>query len=223
MLLYLDQNITVRLVNSKHHSLRKGVGYNLDMLVVGVLVAVCSLLGLPWMVAATVRSLNHVRSLATIESHDGQERIVSVKEQRVTGLAVHGLVAVSLAFLSLLKLVPLCVLFGLFLFMGVGSMGGNQLFERLRLWIMDPSLYPPTYYLRAVPRGQVHKFTLIQLVCLVLLWVVKASALGIVFPLFIGLLVPLRMMLERWFKPEHLALLDAEETPEDEEDRAPLL
>ena len=54
-------------------------------------------------------------------------------------------------------------------------------------------------------------------------YLADAPALGIVFPLFIGLLVPLRMMLERWFKPEHLALLDAEETPEDEEDRAPLL
>ena len=40
ILLYLDQNITVRLVNSPTHRLRKGGGYHLDMLVVAALVAV---------------------------------------------------------------------------------------------------------------------------------------------------------------------------------------
>jgi hypothetical protein len=36
VLLFLDQNITVRIVNSPHHRLRKGPGYNLDMTVVAV-------------------------------------------------------------------------------------------------------------------------------------------------------------------------------------------
>ena len=34
---------------------------NLDLAIVGLLVGLCSMLGLPWLVAATVRSLNHVR------------------------------------------------------------------------------------------------------------------------------------------------------------------
>lgn len=223
ILLFLDQNITVRLVNSKEHALKKGVGYHLDLLVVALLVGVCSLFGLPWMVAATVRSLNHVRSLATIETAGGHERITAVAEQRLTGLGVHLLIGTTLLFLGLLRQVPLSVLFGLFLFMGIASMTGNQLFERLRLWIMDPARYPLTYYLRAVPRGKVHKFTLVQVGCLIVLWVVKASVLGIAFPLFVALLVPMRMGLDRVFKAEHLALLDAEETPKDEQERAPLL
>ena len=69
VLLFLDQNITVRLVNSPQHRLKKGAGYNLDMAVIAVLVAVCAAIGLPWVVAATVRSLNHVRSLATVRHH----------------------------------------------------------------------------------------------------------------------------------------------------------
>ena len=42
---------------------QKGCGYHLDMLVVGLMVGVCSLLGLPWCVAATVLCLGHVDSL----------------------------------------------------------------------------------------------------------------------------------------------------------------
>ena len=49
ILLYLDQNITVRLVNHPQYKLKKGTGYHLDMLVVALLVGVCSVLGLPWM------------------------------------------------------------------------------------------------------------------------------------------------------------------------------
>ena len=43
--------------------LQKGHGYHLDLLVLGVLIALCSVMGLPWFVAATVRAITHVRSL----------------------------------------------------------------------------------------------------------------------------------------------------------------
>lgn len=219
VLLFLDQNITVRLVNDKRYKLEKGAGYNLDLFILGLLVGVCSLFGLPWMVAATVRSINHVRSLAEMESHGGEDRIVSVNETRVSGLVVHMMVGLSLLFLSYIAEVPMSVLFGLFLYMGVASMRNNQFFERLRLWVMDPKLQPPTHYLRRVPTGVVHKFTVIQLACLTVLWVVKVSAFGIVFPLFIGLLVPVRFLLNRFFDRSHLAFLDAEEEPAEEDER----
>ena len=218
ILLYLDQSITVRLVNNPDYKLKKGTGYHLDLLIVALLVGLFSLFGLPWMVAATVRSLNHVRSLGNVEPDEqGKDQFVSVTETRVTGLLVHVLIACSLLVLPWLKVVPMSVLFGLFLFMGVASMSGNQLFERLRLWIMEPSRYPTNYYLRAVPPKTVHKYTAIQVACLGVLWVVKTSVLGILFPLFIGLLAPVRMSLDKIFTPEHLALLDAEEMPEEEE------
>ena len=225
VLLFLDQNITVRLVNSPDHKLKKGSGYHLDLAIVALLVGVCSILGLPWMVAATVRSLNHVRSLVVTEQTDDREgraveRIVGVQENRFTALAVHLLIALSLNFLGLLNKIPMSTLYGLFLYMGVGSMTGNQLFKRLRLWFILPSRYPPTYYLRAVPSLSVHMFTAIQFLCLLVLWVVKVSKLGILFPLFIAFLVPVRMTMGHFFKPEHLALLDADEEPTDEKRRA---
>ena len=222
VLVFLDQNITARIVNSRDHRLQKGEAYHLDLGVVGLLMAVCSLFGLPWLVAATVRSLNHVRSLATVEEvvsakGNTRERVVHVRENRLTGLAIHLLIGLSLLLLPWLKMIPMAVLYGLFLFMGVVSMAGNQFFERLSLWLKDPALYPITHYIRRVPKWIIHAFTLLQLACLGVLWMVKSSALGILFPVFIALLVPVRLLAARYFSEEHLAALDAEEEPEEEE------
>ena len=221
VLVYLDQNITARIVNSPDHRLHKGEAYHLDLGVVGLLMAVCSLFGLPWLVAATVRSLNHVRSLATVEeavapNGDTRERVIHVRENRLTGLSIHLLIGLSLFLLPLLKTIPMAVLYGLFLFMGVVSMTGNQFFERLSLWLKDPTLYPVTHYIRRVPHRVIHAFTMLQLVCLACLWFVKSSSAGILFPIFIALLIPVRLFAGRFFSAEHLAALDAEEEPEEE-------
>lgn len=215
ILVFMDQNITTRIVNSPSHALKKGVGYHLDMLVMAVLIAVCSLFGLPWVVAATVRSLNHVRSLATY-APGGDGRIVSVVESRVSALAIHGLVALSLLALPLLGFMPMAVLYGLFLYMGVSSLTGNQFFERVRLWLVDPGQYPATHYVRRVPARTLHLFTAFQAACLAMLWAVKASALGILFPVAIALLVPLRRLADRFFGAKHMAVLDLDEEPDEE-------
>jgi mannitol/fructose-specific phosphotransferase system IIA component (Ntr-type) len=222
VLVFLDQNITGRIVNSPDHRLHKGEAYNLDLSVVGVLIAACSLFGLPWLVAATVRSLNHVRSLATVEevvasNGETRNRVIYVRENRLTGLSIHLLIGLSLCLLPVLKMIPMAVLYGLFLFMGVVSMSGNQFFERLSLWLKDPALYPVTHYIRRVPRWTIHTFTLLQLTCLGVLWFVKSSPLAILFPIFIGLLVPVRLLAGRLFAPEYLAALDADEEPEEEQ------
>ena len=111
VLLYLDQNITARIINSKDNKLQRGEGYHLDLAIVGVLAGICSMLGLPWLVAATVRSLNHVRALATVEEvvsdrGDTRDQIVHVRETRLTGLAIHLLVGASLLLLPWLRLSP---------------------------------------------------------------------------------------------------------------------
>lgn len=222
VLVFLDQNITARIVNSPDHRLHKGEAYHLDLGVVGLLMAACSLFGLPWLVAATVRSLNHVRSLATVEevvaaSGETRDRVIHVRENRMTGLTIHLLIGLSLLLLPMLKSIPMAVLYGLFLFMGVVSMSGNQFFERLSLWLRDPALYPVTHYIRRVPRWSIHAFTLLQVACLTVLWFVKSSGIGILFPVFIALLVPIRLFIGKFFAPEHLAALDAEEEPEEEQ------
>ncbi len=215
VLLFLDQNITTRLVNSPLHALKKGPGYHLDLVIVGLLTVSLSAFGLPWIVAATVHSLNHVKSLATTSSDEPEssegEHIVSVTENRVSGLAIHILIALSILMLPLIKVIPMEVLFGLFLFMGFSTLNGTDMMARVRLWLTDKTLYPQTHYVKRVPMKTVHLFTLVQVVALAVLWMLKSSPAGILFPLLIALLVPLRLYLGQLFKPAYLELLDGDE------------
>ncbi|PNY33802.1 HCO3- transporter [Rhodopirellula baltica] len=225
VLVYLSQNITARLVNSSENKLVKGESYHWDLMVVGALIGMCSLFGWPWMVAATVRSLAHVRALSDTEEVVGtrgetQEKIIHVHENRVTGLFIHLLIGGSLLALPLLEYVPMAALYGIFLYMGFVSLRGIQFVERLGLLLMDSSLYPTNHYTRRVPTRTIHWFTLIQFICLALLCVVNvfpSQPVRILFPVFIALLVPVRAILSRCFDNEHLAFLDADEAPDDEE------
>lgn len=221
ILLFLDQNITTRLVNSPDYKLRKGGGYHLDLAVVGLIVLVGSFFAFPWIVAATVHSLNHVKSLAKTELKDVagrmKEVITGVRENRLSGLAIHILITCSIFFLSYIGYIPMAVLFGLFLYMGFASLQGNQFSERLLLWITDPNLYPKTHYTKRVPAKWIHKFTLIQLACFVVLWLLKASKLGILFPLMIAALVPINIFVSRFFKKEYMDALTAEGAQDENE------
>lgn len=42
---------------------QKGAGYHLDLFWVAILIMICSFMGLPWYVAATVISIAHIDSL----------------------------------------------------------------------------------------------------------------------------------------------------------------
>lgn len=213
ILVWFNQNITARLINSPDNKLLKGPAFHWDIAVMGTLLGLMSMFGLPWIVGAVVRSLNHVKSL------DRSDAGLGVLENRLSNLSIHLLLAGSLLLLPLLSYIPMAVLFGVFLFMGVGTLGGNQFADRMRLWLMDPELYPETHYLRAVPTRVVHMFTGVQLLCLAGLWVVKSSPIGLAFPFFVAMLVPVRMALGKWIDDEHIALLDGDETPSDEEFR----
>ena len=219
LLVWLDNNITFRLVNSADHKLVKGTAYHWDTLLTGGFIAVCSLFGLPWLVAATVRSLLLVKSLATTEDVNGRVRIMHVNDNRVVGFAIHCLVLGAVFVPELLKKIPLPVIFGLFLYMGVSSMAGNTMFERTQLLaIWEAHNYPSDSYIRKVPRSSIVKFTLIQLFCLAGLYIVKSTAIGISFPIFIGLLPLTRRAISKWgiVEEKFCELLDPEELPEEE-------
>lgn len=108
ILVFLDDGITWHLINHPAHKLKHGAAYNYDTVIIGVMVAINSMLGLPWLVAATVRSLNHLHALAT-KSADG--RILQVQETRLTNLGIHLLCLVSIFALEVLKFIPVPVLY----------------------------------------------------------------------------------------------------------------
>lgn len=167
----------------------------------------------------------------------------------------------------ILKLIPMSALFGIFLYMGVTSLNGIQLWDRVLLllipkkyhpdepyatrvrpsWLLDKScmvltlsglngftkvsegnknVHPfhfivemfqsglkrwPTdgYGLTCaivsltgicmswvqVSTGRMHLFTVIQVVCLALLWIVKSSPASLALPFIIILTIPIRMFM----------------------------
>ncbi|KAG3279519.1 sodium bicarbonate cotransporter 3 isoform X3 [Ictidomys tridecemlineatus] len=211
ILIFMDQQITAVIINRKEHKLKKGAGYHLDLLMVGVMLGVCSVMGLPWFVAATVLSISHVNSLK-VESECSapgeQPKFLGIREQRVTGLMIFILMGLSVFMTSVLKFIPMPVLYGVFLYMGVSSLKGIQFFDRIKLFGMPAKHQPDLIYLRYVPLWKVHIFTVIQLTCLVLLWVIKASAAAVVFPMMVLALVFVRKLMDLCFTKRELSWLD---------------
>lgn len=87
-------------------SFQKGCGYHLDLFMVGVMLGVCSLMGLPWFVAATVLSITHVNSLkleSECSAPGEQPKFLGIREQRITGLMIFTLMGSSVFMTSVLK------------------------------------------------------------------------------------------------------------------------
>ncbi|XP_040526804.1 electrogenic sodium bicarbonate cotransporter 1 isoform X3 [Gallus gallus] len=211
ILIFMDQQITAVIVNRKEHKLKKGAGYHLDLFWVAILMIVCSFMGLPWYVAATVISIAHIDSLKmeTETSAPGEQpKFLGVREQRVTGVIVFILTGVSVFMAPILKFIPMPVLYGVFLYMGVASLNGVQFMDRLKLLLMPLKHQPDFIYLRHVPLRRVHLFTFLQVVCLALLWILKSTVAAIIFPVMILALVAVRKAMDYLFSQHDLSFLD---------------
>ncbi|XP_071973422.1 electrogenic sodium bicarbonate cotransporter 1 isoform X9 [Engystomops pustulosus] len=211
ILIFMDQQITGVIVNRKEHKLKKGAGYHLDLFWVAVLMIICSFMALPWYVAATVISIAHIDSLKmeTETSAPGEQpKFLGVREQRVTGIMVFILTGVSVFMAPILKFIPMPVLYGVFLYMGVASLNGVQFMDRLKLLLMPAKHQPDFIYLRHVPLRRVHLFTFIQIVCLALLWILKSTVAAIIFPVMILALVAVRKAMDYLFSQHDLSFLD---------------
>ncbi|CAI5667792.1 electrogenic sodium bicarbonate cotransporter 4 [Oreochromis niloticus] len=211
ILIFMDQQISAVIVNRKENKLKKGCGYHLDLFWVGVLMAVCSFVGMPWYVAATVISIAHIDSLK-MESESSapgeQPQFLGVREQRLTGTLVFVLTGLSVFLAPILQYIPMPVLYGVFLYMGVASLSGIQFWERIKLYLMPPKHQPDFSFLRHVPMRRVHLFTLVQIVCLAVLWILKSTFLAIIFPVMILGLMVVRKLLDLMFSQHDLAWLD---------------
>merc|ERR1712224_400161 len=155
-----------------------------------------------------------VKSLAQTEKDgNGRERIVSVNDNRLCAFLIHVLVLASVFLPDVLKKIPKPVIFGLFLYMGLASMSGNTMFQRVELMgIWESANYPSDSYIKKVSSMMViHKFTIIQVLCLGILYYVKSSPIGIAFPVFIALLPLARWVTGKWLGDDDCELLDPEE------------
>ncbi|KAI5075445.1 hypothetical protein GOP47_0009521 [Adiantum capillus-veneris] len=149
---------------------------------------------------------------------------VEVKEQRLSNLLQSLMVGACVGAMPGLKLIPTSVLWGYFAVMAIESLPGNQFWERLLLLFTAPSRRYKVLegahasFIETVPFKTIVVFTLLQffylISCFSITWIPIA---GVLFPLLIMLLVPVRQyVLPKFFKGQHLQELDAaqyEEAP----------
>ncbi|KQS43738.1 anion exchange protein 3 isoform X4 [Drosophila erecta] len=221
ILIFMESQISELIVDKPDRGLKKGSGLHWDIVLLCLLNCACGLFGMPWHCAATVRSVTHVSSVTIMSrTHAPGEspRIVDVKEQRLSGFFVCLMIGLSVLMSPLLRLIPMAVLFGVFLYMGVASMSGVQLFERIRLYFMPVKHYPPTSYVKRLRPWKLHLFTSIQVLCLVLLWTVKSSQFSLAFPFFLIMMVPIRQNLTKLYNPEEMQALDGSEMKKNDDD-----
>ena len=90
----------------------------------------------------------HVKALADteerVEQGHIQSVIVKVRETRLTTLISSVFIGMSLLMRHILKKIPMPVLDGLFLYLALTSLDGNQFFERVTLFFTEQvGLKPP--------------------------------------------------------------------------------
>ncbi|XP_052688843.1 solute carrier family 4 member 11-like isoform X2 [Crassostrea angulata] len=217
LLFFMDQNISSALVNAPSNKLKKGAAYHWDLFVVAVINAFLSIFTMPWVHAALPHSPLHVRALADLEDRVDQghvhQIVVHVRETRVTGIISHVMIGLSMLMLPYpLAYIPRPVLDGLFIYVAITALYGNQLFDRILLFFTEQSAYPPNHYIRRVPQRKIHLFTTLQLIQLVVLCVFGFSPIPymkMVFPVLIMLLMPIRhKIIPNFFEPKYLKALD---------------
>jgi hypothetical protein len=93
--------------------------------------------------------------------------------------------------------------------MGISSMKEIQLISRIFIIFMPEKYQPDNVYLRHVRTRRVHMFTLIQLSCLALLWIIKSiKSISILFPIMVLALVGARKVMDYIFTQRELGYLD---------------
>ena len=190
VLLFMDQQITTVIVNRKENQLKKGFGYHLDLLVVTISIIIGSVFGVTWLVAATVLAIGHMTSLR-VESEEAAPgeppKFLGLREQRLTGVCIFLMIGLSILARDMLSLIPMAVLYGCFLYMGVNVLKSCGNFQRLLLLII-PRKYQPkdAPYLQHVRLPRVHLFTVVQVISFACLWGLKeVQSVSMLFPMMV--------------------------------------
>ncbi|CAI4225674.1 unnamed protein product [Auanema sp. JU1783] len=218
LLFLVDQVLVTKTIDNKQNNLKKGSSYHWDLIIVAVINILLSFIGLPWMHGALPSAFLHLKAMSDVEHrfHNGfvQETIVHVRETRLAVLISHLLMIPIYIWLVpyMSTYLPVSLFHGLFLFMAVSSLTGNEFFERLKLLITDQRSYPPTHYIRYLPQRVIHLFTTFEIMQLIVLYVFgfyPLPYLQMAFPVVIVLFIPIRhFLLPAVIHNSHLESID---------------
>jgi hypothetical protein len=97
------------------------------------------------------------------------------------------------------------------MYLGISSLPGNEMWERTIGFFKDRTVAPKERW-SSIPVTVTRSFTGIQLACLAAMFYVKESPIGVLFPVLIAGLAPLRFALEKYgiIKKTYMEILDEE-------------
>jgi hypothetical protein len=169
LLFFIDHNISSILTQAPKYNLKKPPAYHWDIFCLGLTIIPCAILGLPPGSGLIPQAPLHTRALATREIREihGVQREVTtnVEEQRWSGFGQAALMFMALSLFVVISWIPKACLFGVFLYLGVGAMHGNEIWERITLCAMYEKKRPPIPVVSNVRWRTVQWFTLVQVTC----------------------------------------------------------
>ncbi|CAL2050362.1 unnamed protein product [Caenorhabditis brenneri] len=210
LLIFLETEIPEQMAKRK---LVKRSGQHWDLIVVGFIFLVCSIMGLPWMCPAAVQSLAHIDALTEYNPcKPGEPKTIKcIREQRMSGFLLYTMIGLYAIFGSHVP-IPIATIMGIFCYIGIRNLEGSYILVRLLMMMTARKHRERFGILNDIPSTTSHVYTFFQCFCLVALLVIKMDQIGgICFPLSIVLLSFTRYkLLPLVFEREFLATLDKE-------------
>ncbi|KAL2753158.1 hypothetical protein ACRALDRAFT_1058809 [Sodiomyces alcalophilus JCM 7366] len=220
ILFWFDHNVSSLIAQGTEFPLKKPPGFHWDIFLLGIVLGVAGILGLPFPNGLIPQAPFHTEALCVTEPvrDEGEKkrgrtfRATHVVEQRVSNLA-QGLLTLgtmSGPLLTVLNLIPQGVLAGLFFVMGIQALKANGITNKVAFLARDKALTPPDEpFLRLKRRSVLWKFVAIELIGFGATLAITQTEAAVGFPVFIMALIPIRaLLMPRWFSTEELNILD---------------
>lgn len=192
----LESNISAMLASRPHNKLAKGSAYNWDLFIMGIFTITMATFGLPPSIPALPHSAIHtvLLSKTTESARHGVIRtnVRRATETRVTNFIAHLItLIITLRYRSTFGRIPIASLSGFLVYMGLSSLGSNQMISRLPLL----GNVVPSRFLRHVTKRTIHAYTAIQFLYFGAIFgcsmtVHRAPGFAVVYPLILASSVP---------------------------------
>ncbi|KAF2315907.1 hypothetical protein GH714_040702 [Hevea brasiliensis] len=216
VLYYFDHSVASQLAQQKEFNLKKPSSYHYDLLLLGALVILCGLIGIPPSNGVIPQSPMHTKSLATLKHQLLRNKLASTVRKSISKNANLGQLYQNMQEAYNEMQTPL--VYQLPPSLGLKELKESTVQLASRAGYIDALALEECHatFIETVPFKTIAIFTLFQtvylLVCFGITWIPIA---GVLFPMLIMLLVPVRQyLLPKFFKGAHLQDLDAAEYEE---------
>jgi hypothetical protein len=168
-LFFIDHNVSSIMAQSPKYHLEKPPAYHWDFFVLGLTMIPCGILGIPPGNGLIPQAPLHVRALCQRDRKevDGVVREVysDCQEQRWSAFFQSALMFVALCGMKVISWIPVGCLFGIFLYLGVVALYGNEIMERIMFNTIVAVERPQTSIIKNVEWRTTQLYTFVQAAC----------------------------------------------------------